>query len=930
MVIDTGGQKVKSAPASKSLSLVCRRIMTWLVAFIAFTTVRNTAFAQLNVLSPNDDCQFASPIAGAGSWGLDDLINATPSAVPPPQLCGFPFPATNKDIWFCWTATFSGAASVNAGTNLVQVFFGCGCPTTSSTLLACGNAGFDVQCGQQYLIRVGSANYPGSNQRFMTISMTLGQDCPPPTPQACGDCCGGKPTFTDPAYGPYSGQVAIATGNDVTNGPSNYPVVTIFNLQCSNPAPTPNGIWNPGNAGSPTNAFRYSRSNWTKSDLGSVFGLTLDGQGNIYVAHGAFYGDLQGGLGSTCTSTATSIGSLATSSSTSVYKIQSGTGTPGVFVNLPGGSNNPGDPGLGNLNYDCEHDEFFVSHFGDGRIYRVSAAGAILGWFDHATNTIGLGSAPDPAGPYTTYVPLGERVWAVQAHQGRLYYSVWGQNRNFFSNPTAVVGATPNRVWSIALATGPNGNFVANSRRQEVMPPIFPGNGSAPAASLTFSSPASDISFSPTCRMLLAERDMSIDNCTLAHCARALEYAPSGTTWLPSNFRSGRGYEIGSSGAANNVFSTNSSGGCDYDMPDPTDCVAGRLWVTADFMTLNPYAYGFTGVDPTTAFGLATAFHVDYNGVLAGTNDKTKQGDIEIPCRAGACVNFNDTRIDCQVAGTPPGLTGNFTYTFTFVNNTSPPQAIQYLFTPQNSGVTFNGSPAPGHSLALATPIAPGATSPPITVTIAGQNPGSHFCFDMTFANPRIEVCCQINHCVDLPNCDCEQFPQFDVVCRTNGNSYTVTFTIQNLFRPNGVPSPINEMHIFPLPVGSGVVATPADFYFPSTPTFGVAGRFTTVLTGAHPGSLCMRISVHLNGTLCCSDVKCVQLPACSSAAMCLGDCDHNGVVDINDLLGVIAEWGPCPDLPAICESDFEPVGGNGAIDIDDLLSVIYHWGPCP
>ena len=46
--------------------------------------------------------------------------------------------------------------------------------------------------------------------------------------------------------------------------------------------------------------------------------------------------------------------------------------------------------------------------------------------------------------------------------------------------------------------------------------------------------------------------------------------------------------------------------------------------------------------------------------------------------------------------------------------------------------------------------------------------------------------------------------------------------------------------------------------------------------------------------------------------------------VTIDDLLAVIAAWGPCP--PQSCPAD---VNGSGAVDIDDLLMVINTWGSC-
>ena len=53
------------------------------------------------------------------------------------------------------------------------------------------------------------------------------------------------------------------------------------------------------------------------------------------------------------------------------------------------------------------------------------------------------------------------------------------------------------------------------------------------------------------------------------------------------------------------------------------------------------------------------------------------------------------------------------------------------------------------------------------------------------------------------------------------------------------------------------------------------------------------------------------------------GDATHDGIVNIDDLLAVITQWGPCPP-PNLCAGD---VNGDGVINIDDLLLVITNWG---
>jgi predicted outer membrane repeat protein len=55
-----------------------------------------------------------------------------------------------------------------------------------------------------------------------------------------------------------------------------------------------------------------------------------------------------------------------------------------------------------------------------------------------------------------------------------------------------------------------------------------------------------------------------------------------------------------------------------------------------------------------------------------------------------------------------------------------------------------------------------------------------------------------------------------------------------------------------------------------------------------------------------------------------LGDVTGDGVVNVNDLLGVINSWGPCPAFPQHCPADLDQ---NGVVNHHDLLIVIQNWG---
>lgn len=59
----------------------------------------------------------------------------------------------------------------------------------------------------------------------------------------------------------------------------------------------------------------------------------------------------------------------------------------------------------------------------------------------------------------------------------------------------------------------------------------------------------------------------------------------------------------------------------------------------------------------------------------------------------------------------------------------------------------------------------------------------------------------------------------------------------------------------------------------------------------------------------------------------CLGDLTYNSVVDTDDLVMVINNWGTCSSYPTPCAGDGTC---NGIVDVDDLLLVINNYGSCP
>ena len=57
--------------------------------------------------------------------------------------------------------------------------------------------------------------------------------------------------------------------------------------------------------------------------------------------------------------------------------------------------------------------------------------------------------------------------------------------------------------------------------------------------------------------------------------------------------------------------------------------------------------------------------------------------------------------------------------------------------------------------------------------------------------------------------------------------------------------------------------------------------------------------------------------------AVCIGDLDGDGSVDIGDLLEILSQWGTCTGG---CSAD---TNDDGRVDVTDLLTVIAKWGSC-
>ena len=471
--------------------------------------------------------------------------------------------------------------------------------------------------------------------------------------------------------------------------------VTIFNLGAT-PVPAEDTDW--------ASMTRYNGpgGSWNGDSLGTVFGLTLDEYGNIFVCHTSTYSvDL--------------LGQVFGGGAGAIYRLDGVTGAIKTFCKLPNFADpsvTPGEdmPGLGNITYDCNHKQFFVTNIEDGKIYRIKPVGVngptgtVVETFDPLVPDNGLPG----------WAPIGERLWGVQWHGDRVYYSVWAQDGS--------EGVGPNEIRSVGLT--PLGAFNPGSDKHELNVPPLPGR--------PYSNPIADISFNAIGKMLLGERSAYSKTGVGAHDSSVLEFACAGGCWVPANK-----YAIGAYNAKENA-----AGGVDYDnhaFSGPASPI-GRVWASGDALHLNtPYLdsiYGYQGMRPNLAIGSnINSLLIDSDGyTLQG--DKTSHGDVEVPgcppvTLGSICgLKFRDLNHN---GVKDPGETGIAGWLFQITG----PLGTNTVVTDANGNYCFNELPAGTYTI-TEIPVSPWIqTAPPggsYTVnlaagqTVTGQDFGNYAC----------------------------------------------------------------------------------------------------------------------------------------------------------------------------------------------------------
>ena len=243
----------------------------------------------------NDECSTPDAISGSGPFVFDNRRATTGREGQENHGCANEGPpGILYDEWFCWTADCTGTVTISTCgqtqvNTKIALWDGCNCPRDGEEPLCCADDQCDrqtqlrceVRCGQRYMIQIGLSPNGGSPGSGTFTIQCDGEPCGGNDECPMPQCCGAKPIYTDQAYSTFTGQVMAQVAETFYPPANSTMALTIFDIKNANTAPL-DVNWNPAN-------FRYSNPAWTKVNMGSLFGITLDDRGNIYTSHTTIY-----------------------------------------------------------------------------------------------------------------------------------------------------------------------------------------------------------------------------------------------------------------------------------------------------------------------------------------------------------------------------------------------------------------------------------------------------------------------------------------------------------------------------------------------------------------------------------------------------------------------------------------------------------------
>lgn len=656
-------------------------------------------------------------------------------------------------------------------------------------------------------------------------------------------------------------------------------------------------------------AYHGPANSWNSSNLGHVFGIAIDDiNGNFYVTASSVYDQ----------------SSFSNPNHGGIYRVNGNDGSINNILNLPNQATSLPSipflqvyPELGNICFDRDNQQLFVTNLEDGKIYRLDLNGNILSYFDPIIpddNTAG-------------FAPLGERLWGIGYFNQAIYYSVWTEDRARPSN-------NQNSIRKVDLT---NGDFNTTSDQHLFEIPdrvVLKSNGINDT--LSYASPVSDIAFSQEgSRMLIAQRSMNGDikpasasTGQWAHASTVLEYQLQSGTWIPQNIDK---FVVGSNTIAtgSNGNSANSSGGVDWGFSDfdtqtmESENCDEKIWATGDALHTN---FGNNGPDSDFIYGLmafpesggnkTNSILIDLDGQTANSGGeayKTEIGDVEV-WQCGDCEKETQTKCDSiQIASASiMNETDTCCHTLTLDNqvidcfsfvNLVPQNGVQISSINAQNGWSVQGFNTGSFALLQPPnnfiPVGTGQDFVDICLTQYTTSQ-QQVVVEYWGSAPNFEVVCtdtlHFNCPPPAPDPKCIKIINDTVACLPNGD-FQLDFDIMT--------NPLIGFSVtsFSLNAPVGITFTPKDFVLTTPlPPGGMTnnGTFTTTINGANPSDLLkFSLTAHdvditnpdpNNPENCCTDstnLACIQLPELCDPCM-----------DISAVLNIIP---PISDVDTSC-----------------------------
>lgn len=183
-------------------------------------------------------------------------------------------------------------------------------------------------------------------------------------------------------------------------------------------------------------------------------------------------------------------------------------------------------------------------------------------------------------------------------------------------------------------------------------------------------------------------------------------------------------------------------------------------------------------------------------------------------------------------------------------------------------------------------------------------------------------VTCESGICdPELPNDDCDN----PAILVTGNNTYDSEYATDSAYSDCGIGSDIWMSYTVEC-TGSMLLQIQGDFFNEVSAVYAICPSGTGQMEACGESSYIVPCTegdtflIRVGSDDGSSGQGSVLVNCIPGSDPCLGDCNGDDTVNVDDVLNMIANYGQ----PSDCDTN-----GDGIIDVNDLLDLIGNWGPC-